>query len=444
MGPQFAHIETYSSSRSKLAKAKSGMPGGDRHKWTVDEILKEAERDPAACPHVEAPSPPLVLKGGIAELREAHEAMLADVKARTGRKVRADQRTLMTLIASHPLRPQDLVEPENARVVQHWRDLVLRHAEAWAKESGGELHTVVEHLDESHVHMHLYILPTGVDAKANALHPGERAKAEAVASAREQGMTPADALKLGNRAYRARMREWQDEVWNAVGAPSGLTRDGPRRARYVRCDWSASQRSVAAAATAQMALDGAMKQLDSAAAELDQLRCDRDQALADSAKIRADAQARIRDAEAALQRAEEAQRKAELEQRRSEQAHREAIGWWQQKESNLAEREQKARGQIEANKEHRAELLEREAVLAKSESALAAESADVRQKSRLFDRALEVIRNNLSRFGLDALWQRITRDPDVKEARELKKDEARRHQVDPRQDPEVEAPRPRI
>jgi len=103
---------------------------------------------------------------------------------------------------------------------------------------GDQLVSVIEHMDEEHPHIHAFILPLG-DASCSARHlnPAWQVKEKAEALARESGKSAKEAVKLGNRAYRARGRELQDEYFTEVGLPAGLTRLGPKRERLSREQW---------------------------------------------------------------------------------------------------------------------------------------------------------------------------------------------------------------
>lgn len=231
MGPQFAHIQTFSRKEN---------PAGQ----CVDQVLGEAGREPEYSSHVDTPEPPVILYGvDLEELRNRHDQMIEEaatvVKTKKGtrrRAIRVDRHTLMTAVASYPLTYEQIGDdPDELARLEAWKVANIAYLE---KRFGAQLQTVLEHTDEAHPHIHAYALPLdqkGVDAKQ--LHPGLVAKAEADAGARSDGAEPKAAVRAGNKAYVAAMRLWQDEYHKMVGAPSGLTRDGPRRARKSRKQW---------------------------------------------------------------------------------------------------------------------------------------------------------------------------------------------------------------
>lgn len=236
MGFQFVHLTTYSRKTDKAGRS-------------VGYVLDEAERRPDACLHVEAPQPPeLVFGMPLADLRALHDARAADARAvdATGKtkKIRIDQHTLATVIASHPGGT-----PEQ---VAKWESLTV----AWLKDTYGErLASVVRHIDEGHPHLHAYLLPDDPGMKARAMHSGVEAKD----LARRESIALGDDGKTqnakGDRAYKAAMRQWQDRYWEEVGLPCGLARIGPGRRRLSRAEWQAEQAQVERVASLQPLLD---------------------------------------------------------------------------------------------------------------------------------------------------------------------------------------------
>lgn len=84
---------------------------------------------------------------------------------------------------------------------------------------GDKLMGVVEHLDEEHPHLHAFVLPTD-DLTCSARDPNLAwaAKTAAEAAACEASHdAKASSVKLGNKAYKARARELQDEYQCEVG-----------------------------------------------------------------------------------------------------------------------------------------------------------------------------------------------------------------------------------
>ncbi|MEP5152899.1 MAG: hypothetical protein ABJQ89_07775, partial [Planktotalea sp.] len=152
------------------------------------------------------------------------------------RGIRKDRHTLLTAVASYPLLTEQVADGSADRAeYERWIELNI----SWMKEMFGDrLVSVVEHVDEKYPHIHAFILPLG-DASCSARHlnPAWQVKEEAEALARESGKPSKEAVKFGNRAYRARGRELQDEYFTEVGLPAGLTRLGPKRERLSREQW---------------------------------------------------------------------------------------------------------------------------------------------------------------------------------------------------------------
>jgi hypothetical protein len=231
-GYQFMHVATYS---------RKANPAGQ----SVDQIVEEAERNPAFSQHVDEPKPPRLIYGiSVREMKAQHDAMLEDARVPVvikggqvaHRSVRTDRHTLLTAVASYPV-PRERVEADPAEKEKYlaWVDANVRFLR---DRFGQQLKTVIEHEDETHPHLHAYVLPDELpDFNAAKLHPGKAAKLEAEERAKAEGMTPRDAVKVGNDALKKAMRVLQDDYHEEVGAPCGMTRLGPGRRRMSRKQW---------------------------------------------------------------------------------------------------------------------------------------------------------------------------------------------------------------
>ena len=245
MGFQFVHMQTYSRKPSKAGVGTSFVFG-------------EAQRRPECCTHVEVPGEPVTVYGmDVAAIELEHDtaveaARSVNVKGQA-RKLRQDQHTLLTVIASHPVAPDQVRDdPSVALEVQDWENRTI----AWLKEAyGDELRGVIRHDDEGHIHLHAYVIPGDPGMSARALHPGVQAKKAFMASEAAVGLPELTANRLGDKAYKAAMREWQDSYWRDVGLVCGLTRIGPGRRRLSRADWQAEQAQAERVASLQPLLE---------------------------------------------------------------------------------------------------------------------------------------------------------------------------------------------
>ncbi|MCJ9723157.1 plasmid recombination protein [Agrobacterium sp. SHOUNA12C] len=305
MGFQFVHMASF----SRKADAQGRGTGF---------IFAEARRDPAASVHVAQPLPPTVVYGlEVAEVEALHDAA-ADAartvpKAGTPRKLRQDHKTLHTVIASHPYTMDEIRDdPEKRKEAEVWEKRTI----AWLRfQYGDDLKSVVRHDDESHYHIHAYIVPDA-DTEMRALrhHPGVTAKRAAMAEGPPAGEDSKAMSKRGDAAYKSAMRAWQDSYHAVVGIPCGLARLGPRRRNLSRGDW---QRDQSQAKALQAALDraAAVKAkieahiitkkaevetlVSTAATEAAALRAEADAAMADAARRLAAAKAATEAAKAA-------------------------------------------------------------------------------------------------------------------------------------------------
>lgn len=235
MGFQFIHLETYARK-------------ADRHGRNVAWVLDEAERKEAACPHVLNPQPPEVVHGmALAAVRNAHDdavaAHVVTLKNGRTRALRSDQKTLVTVVASHPATVDEVSgNPSIAAEVAAWEARTV----AWlAGQYGDALLSVVRHTDEAHAHLHAYVLPS--DLRASRLHPGAEAKRALVEAGPREGEDAKALNRRGDAAYKGAFRDWQESYWQHVGLPSGLTRLGPARRRLTRAEWHAEQVACRAA-----------------------------------------------------------------------------------------------------------------------------------------------------------------------------------------------------
>lgn len=317
MGYQFVHLSSYARKADAQGRGTAF-------------ILAEARRDPAASVHVANPSPPVIVYGvGVAEVEALHDAAAEAArtvpKAGTPRKLRQDHKTLHTVIASHPYTMEEVrADPAKRAEVEVWEKRTI----GWLRSQyGDDLKSVVRHEDESHYHIHGYVVPTD-DPEMRALrhHPGVTAKRAAMAAGPGAAEDSKALSKRGDAAYKGAMRAWQDSYHEVVGIPCGLARLGPRRRNLPRGEW---QREKAQAKALQAALDRAAvvktkiethivtkraeveTLVSTATTETAALRAEADAAKADAARRLAEAKAATESAKAAHDAAVREQRKAE-------------------------------------------------------------------------------------------------------------------------------------
>lgn len=232
MAYQFVHLESWS--RKADPKGRS-----------TDFIFDEASRKPVASVHVADPKPPTIIYGvGIDEVRHMHDAAAAAAMTPGARgklrKLDSKQRTLHTVVASHPYTVGEVrADPKKAKEVQDWE----RRTVAWLREQyGPALKSVIRHTDEKQWHVHAYVLPThDPQMRAGLYHPGAVAKKAVKAAGARDGEDGKALNKRADVAYKAAMRDWQDSYHETVAAPCGLTRLGPARRRLTREEWKAEQ-----------------------------------------------------------------------------------------------------------------------------------------------------------------------------------------------------------
>lgn len=237
-GPIFIHFQTFSR--------KSNAAGN-----CVSQVIGEALRLPEYSQHVEDSKPPRIVLGNAAGFEKEHDDHVAERgtevkrKNKTYRKaIRQDRHTLATAVASYPLTFEQIETGGDDAREHHkkWEEATVK----WMREKyGDQLKVVLAHDDESHPHLHFWMLPDDLDARADTLHPGKVAKRIAEDIARTTGATDREAVKAGNDALKVAMREVLDDYQRDVGERLGMTRDGPKRRRLTRAQWKAEKQEAA-------------------------------------------------------------------------------------------------------------------------------------------------------------------------------------------------------
>lgn len=237
-GYQFIHYEGYSLSGSTQ---KSKKTGGITKTRSVSEIIAETNRIRGNCPHIENPKPPIVILGQLEKLEAVCQDWASNTKDALGRKLRKDAQCLLAGVISFP-REREQKNP------QDWEKFKARSIKYLERKYGDRLKCVVEHEDESHPHLHFYVVPR-IGEKFEDIHEGVKAQ-NAVKEKSKQYLKdnpkekepPKDLQKGGqNLAYIQAMRLLQDEFYEKVGIYSGLARLGPGRRRLSRSEWKAEQ-----------------------------------------------------------------------------------------------------------------------------------------------------------------------------------------------------------
>lgn len=239
MAYQFARFEIF---------ARSGKAGR-----STDFVFDEVSRVPSASVHVQSPKPPEVIYGiDVDALRTLHDERATAAKTpRTDKNgkvslkaIRKDQNTLATVIFSHPATMEEYrASADVCRDVYVWE----RASIAWLREQyGDQLVSVVRHTDESHPHLHAYLLPEDTELRSARLHPGYVEKNAVVAAGMLPGEDKKALDKRANRAYVAGLRAWLDDYHQRVAVPAGLTRLGAGKRRLTRAQWHQEKAQAAA------------------------------------------------------------------------------------------------------------------------------------------------------------------------------------------------------
>lgn len=261
MAYQFIHVESYSRTQPK-----KGKTGGH----SVSSVVNEAIREPNSIPHVENPKPPVYIYGKPLELlEETCEAWAASMTDAKGRKLRKDALCLVAGVVSMP-------DDTTTEAWESFRSDAVAHLK---KKYGDRLQTVIEHTDETHPHLHFYVVPLPGE-RFEAIHQG---KAAAANVKREGGLKGAQ-----NQAYKSAMRAYQDEFFEGVGIKNGLTRIGPGRRRLTREEWKLEQLQVETAAKVMAVAKDTVELSKVEAEEIKQKAKDGAKEFADKTLVKAD------------------------------------------------------------------------------------------------------------------------------------------------------------
>lgn len=227
----FIHCQTFSRKPNAIGQC-------------VTQVIGEGLRTGGFHLHVANPKPPIPVFGTPSVFQKMHDTHIGQHRTtvmRNGssreRAIRQDRHTLFTIVASYPV-PTGIVEGSTEELARFkkWVDLTL----SWVQDQyGNQLKVAFTHVDEQYPHLHFWLLPDHPSCDATLLHPGKVAKRSAEAGQKSAGTTPQDAVKAGNRALQAAMRDWIDSYHIAVGAPLGMCRDGPKRRRLSRAQHQA-------------------------------------------------------------------------------------------------------------------------------------------------------------------------------------------------------------
>jgi hypothetical protein len=228
MGSQFIHYEDYAQKAVNFRK-------------TTGFIFGEVKREASMSDHIANPKPPVVVYGAsVEEAEQGHNDKAAgttiQVKGGRQRKIRQDQKTLASIVISHPYLLEEA--EQDSKMTAELRAYETNSIN-WLKDTfGDDLISVSRHDDEPHAHWHALIIPlSDPEFKASNLHPGKAAKAKVMQDPHLKKFDSKLRNKKGDMAYQEAMRAFQDSFYQMVSKPAGLTRLGPKGRRRTRSEW---------------------------------------------------------------------------------------------------------------------------------------------------------------------------------------------------------------
>ncbi|EOW9435192.1 hypothetical protein ACOCGN_001718 [Vibrio cholerae] len=213
----FTHHETYPF----FVRQGSG-------RRSATSILLEAVRDPHSCSHISEPKEPILLFGvSPIELNKQLKFIQLNAKNLRGKKFKRGEQLLGASVSSLNLSPtpENIARPD----VQSW---IQRNHNFYKEKFGACYKSLILHTDESKIHLHAFHIPildeNTMIADADALHPGYMA---------QKALKKSASRTEKNKAYNNAMRDFQNDYYESVGAPTGLLRFGPKRRRLTRAEW---------------------------------------------------------------------------------------------------------------------------------------------------------------------------------------------------------------
>ncbi|WP_156103018.1 hypothetical protein [Thioclava atlantica] len=253
-GYQFGHVETWSQQGATKSGGKVGRArkNGQRA-WRAQQVLDEAERVEGSCDHVHRPDrTPQIIPGSCGsfdELRAAHEQATnvrqsfpytdpkTGVKTTRQRKLRKDAHTLYSSVFSLPITSAEArADPALMKECRAVFDDFIAFEKGRIEAAGGEFALAVIHTDEAQMHIHLFALDRERGSVID-LHPGRAAFEDSRRHLRACGRERSLSKEAGDKLYKEAMREWQDDLYEAVSRHAGLLRFGPRRERLSRAEY---------------------------------------------------------------------------------------------------------------------------------------------------------------------------------------------------------------
>ena len=240
-GYQFIHIDWSTRLRTKKTTVMKSDHGNFRASgWSTRDLLAEAMRVEANCPHVANPQPPGLIyacssdvgadPGIVADLADA---WAASVKAVKGRALSILSPVMSNGVISFPKEREEEWPKFRDSSVDYLKD-----------KYGDRLKLILEHTDEAHPHIHFYCVPlheldeNGVAFSEDfgTVHQGygeSRATRKEFIAEVGKNATNAKGKKYTKgagtkKAYVDSMKSFQDEFHEKVGKFFGLGRVGPR------------------------------------------------------------------------------------------------------------------------------------------------------------------------------------------------------------------------
>ncbi|WP_295536891.1 hypothetical protein [uncultured Thioclava sp.] len=187
--------------------------------------------------------------GSFDELRVAHQRATnvtqsfpysdpkTGAKTTRKRKLRKDAHTLYSSVCALPITSAEAcADPALMNECRAVFSAFVAFEKDRIEAAGGEFALAVIHSDEAQIHVHLFALDRERGSVVD-LHPGRAAFEDRRRHLRACGLERSLSRETGDQLYKDAMREWQDELYEAVSRHAGLLRFGPQRERLSRVEY---------------------------------------------------------------------------------------------------------------------------------------------------------------------------------------------------------------
>lgn len=198
-----------------------------KEQFSASQVINESCRTEGFCPHVETPQKPKMIYGEHPlKMVKDLELLAENMETKQGRKLRKDARIMMAGVASYPIPMKEFDDITKDLKFRKW----LKMTEEFLKRRfGGNLKSIVLHLDESCAHIHFVCHDKSENLSLKKIHPGM------IEEAKEKKKTK----RAKTAAFKRGLSEFQKDYHLTVSRHFGHEQFGERRERRDKAEQKA-------------------------------------------------------------------------------------------------------------------------------------------------------------------------------------------------------------